>query len=243
VGAAAAKPPVPFGDAVNQELPNLPINPLNDPRQGYGFLTPPLTNAYDLQGIKSPSDAPQQINLGSGLQGTFDILMEKSYPLGNSQEQGGTFVFDQSGAISLTNIGGRPGALNSSTFPVDLNVGSGQNLFGFFHTHPYATPTDSQYVTGISLSGGDAAYTINNGLTIGIAQSGDEQFAFVRTSATPSSVNFNAVNNAQNARINTLVQQGNSFALASRIAAAETANKYGLAYYEGSKNVFTRVGP
>lgn len=93
------------------------------------------------------------------------------------------------------------------------------------------------------MSGGDAAYLINNKQNLIIAQSGEEQFMYLRTGETPASVDHVALNNAQNARITQLISSGSDFSSASKTAAIETARNNGLAYYEGVGGVFKRVDP
>lgn len=114
-------------------------------------------------------------------------------------------------------------------------------MLGIFHTHPY-DQSEGGY-TGVSLSGGDAAYLINNKQNMIIAQSGTEQFLYLRTAETPSFVDPAALNNAQNDRISQLVTNGGNFSQASKTAAIETAKANGLAYYEGAGRLLTRVYP
>lgn len=64
---------------------------------------------------------------------------------------------------------------------------------------------------------------------------------YMRTQATPASVNATALNNARNARIGVLQGQGMGLSDASRQAARETATQYNLAYYEGSNGILDRV--
>jgi hypothetical protein len=203
------------------------------------MATPPpmFSTAADLATPATPADAPASINF-SGMQSHFDAQWNNSFPGGTSQEQGGTLVSDASGNLSIANMkGGTQGS-----FSPDLNVGSGQTVQGVFHTHPYDASEGGH--TGVSLSGGDAAYVMNNGHNVIVAQSGTEQFMYMRTDASPASVNATQLNNTQNARMAQLqTVDGKSFSEASKIAAKETAQAYGLAYYEGSNGVFQRVSP
>lgn len=192
--------------------------------------------ADDLKIPKTPEAAPKEINL-SRMNGTFDELWGKSLPNGKSQEHGGTIVADANGNLSIVNAGGG----RSGSFPANLNVVQGQTVVGVFHTHPYDVTEGGH--TGVSLSGGDAAYMIDRGQNVIIAQSGDQQFAYLRTESTPSRVNFDTLNRVQNHRVTELIGEGKGFAEASRIAAAETATNFGLAYYEGKGGVLQRVKP
>ncbi|GAB2191548.1 hypothetical protein MAH1_31560 [Sessilibacter sp. MAH1] len=74
-----------------------------------------------------------------------------------------------------------------------------------------------------------------------IAQSGQEQFMYIRTQGTPNSVDAVKLNDQQNERMYELMDEGYSFKDASRIAAEETAKKYKLAYYEGSGGKFVKT--
>ena len=144
---------------------------------------------------------------------------------------------DASGKLSMVNAG----AGTEGTFAPDLDVAAGQQVQGIFHTHPYSA-AEGGY-TGVSLSGGDAAYMINEKQNVIIAQSGSEQFMYLRTQATPETVDFDALNDGQNARMMELVNAGKSFSEASKVAAQETAVSHGLAYYSGTGGVFRRVSP
>ena len=184
----------------------------------------------------TPQQAPARVDL-SPMQPGYNRLWSQSFPSGRSQEHGGTIVADSNGTLSLVNTGGG----QSGSFAPNLATGPNQTPVGIFHTHPYDA-TEGGY-TGVSLSGGDAAYMINKQQDIIVAQSGTDQFMYMRTQATPPSVNAVALNNAQNARIGVLQGQGMGFSDASRQAARETATQYNLAYYEGSNGILNRLVP
>lgn len=184
----------------------------------------------------TPLAAPARVDL-SAMQSSYDQLWKKSFPGGKSQEHGGTIVADSAGHLSLINTG----AGKSGSFAPDLKTGANQTPVGIFHTHPYDA-SEGGY-TGVSLSGGDAGYMINRKQDVIIAQSGSDQFMYMRTQATPATVDATALNNAQNTRISVLQGQGMGFSDASRQAARETATQYSLAYYEGSNGIFNRVDP
>jgi type VI secretion system secreted protein VgrG len=185
---------------------------------------------------KSPADAPTTVDM-SNMQGDFQRQWDNSFPGGVSQEHGGTIVSDSSGNLSMINEGGG----GRRNFSPDLTVNPDQSVAGVFHTHPYDS-TEGGYV-GVSLSGADAAYMINNNQNIVIAQSGEDQFMYMRTADTPASVDSTALNNAQSARVYELCDAGHDFSAASRIAAKETAEQNGLAYYEGRDGKFSKVPP
>ena len=174
------------------------------------------------------------------MQKQFDGLWGKSFPNGKSKERGGTLVADSQGNLSLQNLTGL--GATSGTFAPDVTLKNPQDTaVGVFHTHQYDASEGS--LTGLSLSGGDAAYMIISGHSVILAQSGTQQFAFVRTAATPAKVDFDKLNDAQNALMQKLMRGGMGPSAASKKAAAETAKTYHLAYYEGSGGTLTRVQP
>lgn len=191
---------------------------------------------------KTPAAAPKTINFSPDTQAVFNAQWKASFPGGTSKEQGATITFDKkAGTVSTENIGGT--GSTSGSFSPDLNVKNPKTtgVLGIFHTHPYDKSEGG--FTGVSLSGGDAGYMINGKQNIIVAQSGAKQFMYMRTAKTPASVDFTKLNDSQNARIAALVTKGYTFDAASRVAASETATKYGLAYYEGSNGTLTRVNP
>ena len=195
----------------------------------------PNATPFDLQKGQF-GKAPDTVNL-SQLNDDFSEAWDNSFPNGSSLEQGGTIVSIGKQLALINKNGG--GNSTSGTFDPDLNVRSSMRILGVFHTHPYDA-SEGGY-TGISLSGGDAAYMIRQGHNVIIAQSGKKQFMFMRTRSTKTKSDLSGLNNAQNNRMSTLMGQGKSFSQASREAAKETAYRYGLAYYEGTKGVFKRV--
>jgi type VI secretion system secreted protein VgrG len=195
-----------------------------------------LSTATDLATPATPAAAPATINL-SGMQNDFDEQWSNSFPNGVSEEHGGTFVSDASGNLSMVN----PGGGEQGSFSPNLNVGADQTVQGVSHTHPYDA-SEGGY-TGISMSGGDAGYVINNHQNIIVAQSGTDQFMYMRTDASPTNVDETKLNNDHNARIAQLIAGGKDFSEASKIAAKETAEAHGLAYYEGSNGILQRVYP
>ncbi len=185
---------------------------------------------------KAPRDCPKQFDM-SGINKDFDQQWANSFPGGVSQEQGGTIVSNGAGKLKLINTAGG----TSGSFSPNLSVGANERIEGIFHTHPYDL-SEGGY-TGVSLSGGDAGYLINGKQNLIVAQSGKEQFMYMRTDSTPDIVESVSLNDAQNSRIAELLGKGSSFSNASKIAAQETAKSLGLAYYEGSGGVFSRVYP
>jgi uncharacterized Zn-binding protein involved in type VI secretion len=201
---------------------------------------PPAT-ADDLKVPKTPQEAPETINL-SKMNGTFNELWGKSLPGGKSQEHGGTIVADANGNLAIVNTrGGTKG-----TFSPDFTVRPGQTVVGVFHTHPYAASEGGH--TGISFSGTDAASLVNGSqyhpqYSIDVLQSGEKQFAYLRTEKSPLEVGIGMTQSNHMARYGELRAQGVAPAAASQIAASDTATNLGLAYYEGRNGVLKRVNP
>jgi hypothetical protein len=208
------------------------------PTNAKADAAPPTTKASDVATVTAPDAAPAKIQFAPEVQKVFETLRYRSFPGGKSKEQGGTIVADAKGKLSIQNIGGDGSTSGSFSPKLTLKDPSKFSVKGIFHTHPY-DKSEGSY-TGVSLSGGDAAYLINSGQNIIVAQSGDKQFAYVRTDKTPASIDAAKLNNDQNARIAELTDKGYTFPQASRTAAAETAKAYGLAYYEGSNGTLAR---
>lgn len=184
----------------------------------------------------SPGDAPARVDF-SNMQKDFEKQWANSFPGGKSQDHGGTIVSDEAGNVKLVNTRGG----KSGSFSPKLSTKGNESVQGIFHTHPYDESEGG--FTGVSLSGGDAGYMINSQHKVIVAQSGQDQFMYMRTSATPESADSAALNNEQNSRISELVGSGKDFAAATEIAAQETARKYGLAYYKGQGGIFNCVYP
>ncbi len=214
------------------------VSTVSKPASAKADAAPPTTKASDIATATSPSTAPARVEFAPEVQKLFETLRYRSFPSGKSKEQGGTIVADSKGKLSIQNIGGEGSTSGSFAPKLTLKDPSKFGVKGIFHTHPY-DKSEGSY-TGVSLSGGDAAYLINSGQNIIVAQSGPKQFAYVRTDKTPTSVDAVKLNADQNARIAELTDKGYTFPQASRTAAAETAKAYGLAYYEGSGGSLVR---
>jgi len=186
---------------------------------------------FDASIPSSVKIAPNTIDL-SHLNSDFNELWGKSFPNGKATEAGGTLIVGATGKVYIIN----KGMGSSGDFAPNLKMPSRRfKLAGVFHTHPYDSGD-----TGISLSGGDAAYLINSKQSLIIAQSGSEQFMLLRTKESPKSVNFSFLNDSQNKRVASLVAGGETFRQATQKSTYETAQKYNLAYYVGVKGVFTK---
>ena len=227
-------------------MDGLPAARLGDPTAHGGTITTgrqdvliggPTGPAGGVGTGRSFAGLPAVITIAPELCKQSKDLWNKSFPGGKSQEFCGTVTKDKDGTVRLVNKKGGSSGLSDP----DRKVPAGQNPVGIFHTHPYDASEGGH--TNVSLSGGDAGYMINNHDDFIQAQSGDGQFIYARTDKTPTSVDAQKVDDEQNARIKTLLGEGKSFDEASRIAARETAVKYGLAYYEGKNCVLNRVSP
>jgi hypothetical protein len=214
------------------------VSTVSKPASAKADAAPPTTKASDIATATSPDSAPAKIQFAPEVQKVFETLRHRSFPGGKSKEQGGTIVADARGRLSIQNIGGEGSTSGSFSPKLTLKDPSKYSAVGVFHTHPY-DKSEGSY-TGVSLSGADAAYLINSGQNIIVAQSGAKQFAYVRTDKTPASVDATKLDTDQNARIAELINKGYTFPQASRRAAAETVKAYGLAYYEGSGGTLVR---
>lgn len=194
--------------------------------------------AADIFAIESPSEAPASLNLPVDLAARCEVLRQRSVPGGISRSQGGTIVTNPAGALMLINEGGL--GATSASFTPDLkpdNPGR-QQIRGTFLTLPF-DGAEGAY-TSMSIGGGGAAYLINSGQMMLLAQSGPRQFALVRTRMSPDSVNASQVLDAHEASLIRFAGAGHGLPKASRLAIAETARSLSLAYYEGSGGALTR---
>lgn len=199
------------------------------------------TRMADLADLASPAEAPRTIRFSKTNTQVFETQRRLSFPGGISQEHGGAIVADRQGALGLQNIGGSGGSSEAFVHNLNLKNPESFSVAGSFHTHPYGR-TEGQY-TGVSFSGADVAVLINQRLTISVVQSGPRTFALVRTSQSPNAVDYNQLRVALKRETDQLEQQGRTFQQASRIVAERAASRYGLAYYQGSKGILTRVYP
>lgn len=156
-------------------------------------------------------------------------------------ERGGTVVADAQGRLSIQNTRGLLASKGEVNPDLTLKDPKKFSIVGVFHTHPYDRSEESY--NGVSFSGGDLAYLILNRHTIMLVQSGPRLFALVRTARSPAYVNYTVLNYGENHFIQDIQRQGHSFQQASRIGMEEQAPVYGLAYYQGSHGVLTRVYP
>lgn len=195
------------------------------------------TKLSDLADIANPANALATLRFTAVMVSQFESLRRSSYPGGHSLERGGTIVADETGHLHLQNIGGF--GSTRRTFSPDLSIKNPAKftLVGTFHTHPYDEAEGSY--NGVSLSGGDFSHLTLRWYLLSVVQSGPRLFAILRTSATPCIPWTRHA--AQTNEIYNRMTRGATFQQASRIESQETAAQFGIAYYQGSHGVLTRV--
>lgn len=155
-------------------------------------------------------------------------LWDISLPGSNALEHGGTFVENADGTHTIINQSGG----TSGTFSPDLTAGAGQTVEGTFHTHPYSA-AEGGY-TDIAFSDGDFVYFSNNpDADFHIIQSGDTQFAAVRTDETVTTKTNQEIRDIWNNKYNEELNKGSSFETACEEAAKETADELKFKLYRG----------
>lgn len=196
------------------------------------------TLAADIAAVASPAQAPARLIFSTELQARFESLRHRSARGGSYRQQGGTIVSDVKGQLSLQNPGGS-GATGASFAPELRLANPGQySVRGAYFTQPFGRAEGSH--TGIAPGGGSAAYLINSGQQLIVAQSGPKQFAYVRTGMTPDAVDSQLVVTSHIESLSRHIGLGYSPPKASRLAAGETAGRFALAYYEGSGGTLIR---
>jgi type VI secretion system secreted protein VgrG len=198
---------------------------------------PAITRADDLKNIASPEHAPKMIVFAPPLQKEFESLWSASLSDGKVQEFGGVLVTDKNGngELSLMNTG-TDGTENA--YMPNTSVPDEKEVLGTFHTHPYQKPD----YTDISFSGTDAAMIVNTHQPLEVCQSGDGQFAFLRTDETPDTVDKNVIKKVVQDRTDELEDSdGKSFSDATKTAAREVAKQLNLGYYEGKNGILNLV--
>jgi hypothetical protein len=196
------------------------------------------TLAADIAAVESPAQAPARLIFSTELQARFETLRHRSARAGQNHQQGATIVSDAAGHLSLQNPGGS-GATGASFTPELRLANPGQHsVRGVYFTQPFGKAEGSH--TGIAPGGGSAAYLINSGQQLIVAQSGPKQFAYVRTGMTPDAVDPQNLVKSHAESLTRHIEAGFSPPKASRLAAGETAGRFALAYYEGSGGTLVR---
>jgi hypothetical protein len=134
-----------------------------DPEHTHDVITVPNPIVAEFQKLMDASFITETYKSSTGSAQTYR----------KETEQAGTIVLDEKTRI-LDVINKHPGQSGASS--PDRDVPAGKKLLGTFHTHPYVSG-----VTG-ALDAMDALDLINSNDIFMIAQSGREQFMFVKTS-------------------------------------------------------------
>lgn len=199
------------------------------------------TKLSSIVNLATPSNAPLTIRFSIASTRIIQSEWRRSFPGGESKERGGTIVADASGRLSIQNLGGLH-STKKAFWPNYVLTDTGKfTIIGILHTHPYDKSEGSW--NGVSISGGDFANLINGKHAIIVVRSGPRLFAFVRTAQSPATADFKTLNDQQNEINKKLQIEGKTFPQSTRISAEMIAPKYGLAYYQGSNGVLTRVSP
>lgn len=178
--------------------------------------------------------APATITLPKNVNDAAQKAYTDSFPGGKSLEHGGTLVQDAGGGVQVRGVG--PGT--SGTFQPDRTVaGAGEKIIGTFHTHPYDA-SEGGY-TGVSFSGADINYANHFKEPIYV-DAGTRQFAIMPTQATPA-LAPGVLTQEWDQKFSALLGAGKSMQDASSQASNAVAQKYGMAYYEGSNGVLAKV--
>jgi hypothetical protein len=195
----------------------------------------PPSSVFDPKALPATgSDAPATMTYPPAVIQTIQTSYSNSFPGGKSQERGGTIVRGADGQIRVVNEG--PGT--GGTFSPDRNVGPTDQLIGTYHTHPYDQSEGGHL--GVSFSGADIA----NSATMNepkIVDAGNKQFLLTPTQATTGT--SAAIKSDWNAEFAKQSNAGASIQDASAAATKAVAQKYNMAYYEGTNGTFTRVVP
>ncbi len=199
------------------------------------------TRLASIANLKSPASAPMTIRFPQAMAAAYQTMRRGSFPGKKAMERGATIVADGDGRLSIQNIGGLGSDAGSFTPNLTVANPAKYTVVGVFHTHPYDAAEG--WVNGVSFSGADLAYLLENQHIMVVAQSGPRLFAALRTALSPQAVDYEATDSAQNAAIEALQAKGRTFQQASRIAAQAAAPGLGLAYYQGKQGVVTRVSP
>jgi len=199
------------------------------------------TRLSEIDGLHAPNLAPRTIRFSQANIRLFQQLWLQSFPGHKPKERGGTLFADKDGGLHLQNIGG----ISSNATEMMPNLISRQpdryRAVGVFHTHPYGR--NDGWATGVSFSGLDVAYLINQRLNIIVAQSGPRLFALVRTSISPTAINARFYHGFKTGALFAQIDKGSTPQQASRVVANAMAVENGLAYYQGSHQAVTRVYP
>ena len=195
----------------------------------------PASSVFDPAALPATgSAAPTTMTYPPAVIQAMQTSYSNSFPGGKSQERGGTIVRGADGQIRVVNEGAGTGG----TFSPNRNVGPTDQLVGTYHTHPYDQSEGGHL--GVSFSGADIA----NSATMNepkLVDAGNKQFLLTPTQATTGT--SAAIKSDWNAEFSKQSNAGASIQDASAAATKAVAQKYNMAYYEGTNGTFTRVVP
>jgi hypothetical protein len=215
---------------------------------GPGSSAGPLTgsDAFDQIVASAPPEEklPEQITLPPELNSGMQRAWEASHPKGMPQEQGGLLVRRPDGSyVWRPSPPGQAGSIDSKDVYSVVQPGDTPGVM--VHTHPHRDPN----ITGISFSGADMANIIYTPEGVLAVQSGDTQFALVRTAEFEAKLAgldeagkqalYNEMRAAWDEGYKNL--PGDTIPERSENAAQYMARMYGLGYYRGRNGSLRRV--
>lgn len=213
------------------------------------FKEKPKTFDDLAKGGMDTADAPDKIKLPEVMTKGMGEAWDKSFPGGQSQEQGGILVQNADGSYEWKAGTAKSRAEGGSgTFsPNRGDVGKGQTLVGTGHTHPYDESEGG--MTNVPFSGTDLANMIYNPEKLKMVQSGEGQFVSARTSEFDKKIkdlddkgkkkmyddmkkDFDAIMDDP--------KDKRPFEERNRDAAIAVSKKYGLLFYQGKGGELAR---
>ncbi|TWB37200.1 hypothetical protein [Nitrospirillum pindoramense] len=168
-------------------------------------------------------------------------------------EQGATIVARRDGTLEFQNIGGLPRTESekSAEFHPDLQLKDPDSgtVIGTQHTHPYDDGT-----TGVSFSGSDIKYLMDERINFSLVQSGEDQYLFLKTKQTGHSKDYERggsgfVEGYQDNRVSQMSYSKDPSRMnipmpdAAEIANMEAALMYNLVLYKGRNGILYRIWP
>ena len=213
------------------------------------FKEKPKTFDDLAKGGMDTADAPDKIKLPEVMNKGMGAAWDKSFPGGQSQEQGGILVQNADGSYewkagtAKTRAEGGSGAFS----PNRGDVGKGQTLVGTGHTHPYDASEGG--MTNVPFSGTDLANMIYNPEKMKMVQSGEGQFLSARTSEFDKKIKDlddkgkKKMYDDMKKEFDTIMydpKDKRPFEERNRDAAIAVSKKYGLLFYEGKGGELAR---
>ncbi len=212
--------------------------------EGIRHLKSPLVTGSGLPSDEPStiSSAPQSLSWPPEIEEELNQLWESTQRSvkGNfSSEFAAVIAKDAQGQLVMRNKHQGQSTTDEHSVPEDVElVDPRLSLVATIHTHPLRKANLPGF------SGGDIARMINDKRTMKILRFGTEEFAMVRTGRTSNATLVQRdIQNEQVKIRQELMKGGISEADASRQSARILAERYGIAYYEGSGGRLTKVAP